>query len=74
MRPFNASNKPDTCPWCGRAITGARRGGYGPFDTKDCAEAFARAAYTNGYRFAPPPIPAPAPGPLVDTRRSGGAQ
>lgn len=63
MRPFNASNKPDTCPWCGRTVSEDRELTHAPFDTRDCAEQFGQAAYANGYRFAPPPIPAPAPTP-----------
>jgi len=57
MRPFGATNKPETCPWCGRKYPGlgtsGRRRMYGPFDTLACAERFARQAYINGLRFKP---------------------
>lgn len=53
IRPFNASNEPGTCLWCGRKL---RQGGYfarGFFCTASCGFRFACRLAELGRRLAP---------------------
>lgn len=58
MSDFHATNKPDTCLWCGKRLPAARNGrrgyyGNGFFCTLSCGYLFAVTAARDGTRMKP---------------------
>jgi endogenous inhibitor of DNA gyrase (YacG/DUF329 family) len=60
-QPFHATNKPETCLWCGRKVPRKRRDWSYAFCTDGCGLRFGEEAARNGFRLKPKDTDPPKP-------------